>query len=699
MADFDDKQARPQAAPTTAAKRAPAPAPKRPLGIMTPHRTVPKPTHSLDAPKRPMRPIQSDQAGSDPHSNTANEYDQVVVTNVVAAQRVLDELVRDLDSQRPPGASSVADRLARANLYLQESLDTSVLATHTNRDLASAISSLDGARAEVERAVARHADPVLTQQTAQARDGLDRRVAVLRGNYDVTESGHHSTLRGSAHGDTPEIDAIRASLHLAEMVASRGFQRLLGTGGDFSHRLDSVQRTATTLVGHLGHAARILAGPLDNRARAALRPAVQAASAKVLLIDLWIATREGNARMRAAYAGVVSATNRARKGVGMGELGREAAEGYPADAVKSGKAEDQQMRSALSKYYGAWDSLEEVMCSGVREWYELAKLEDQQQPSFVLSLATALLTAALGNISGLVAKGLIRAAANDRVKQAAQEVWSNTYSDTYQSILGGALNEAIEKSGSATNLKALLYVRYGLEQICRGLRQQHCNKLSDQVAAGQHSVPDVEGLAAAVQKLEASKKAQMKFQSATEWVRYVAQSKLGGQEADGTRSEPTPDRITSPVSDLDGYFGSQSKDGEGGTPTSAPRDRTGTSGMFRVYATTYGDNPAYPTGMAIKKLNVSGLNREMANLLVDGPEVRCLDDLKVPKEVVLEFYFATIGGPSHPRLLLAIDEAGKVRDSKVVAGVASMVPDRNIAPDVWWNLLRRIPISRALVSH
>lgn len=398
--------------------------------------------------------------------------------------------------------------------------------------------------------------------------------------------------------------------------------------------------------------------------------------------------------MTTAFANAVAVANGARAGVGLGAVELEAARGFPEREEKEEKGETKAMTQATGDFADAWQNLELAMQEGVDRWFALASRTDQEHPSFLSSLASALITAALGNFGGLVAKALFEVAQGDKVKAAAQELVSNVVSDSAQAILGPALNAAIAESGSGSNLKALLYVRGGLKQICRGLKTAAVKKLNEQVAADMLSIAEVQGLEAAARRSEKTATDRLAHQSAVDWVRYVAQSSLRGSvdRGDAHVAHPNGTSVSNPVTNLSGYYGRYLSDYD-----RRPGNREGTAGVLRVHARTHTHDISPSYEPAIMRVEVNGMDSAMAEMLLDDPDIKTLDELKVPKEVHIEI------GPhrrdARPRVKLAVDELGHIKDFDAPPSKYhefAPIPGNDL--NAWWNIFRRLPLSKSLIN-
>lgn len=527
-----------------------------------------------------------------------------------------------------------------------------------------------------------------------------RRCSVSAGS--VTRAAYRPTLGRSKDVGAPEVDALGASLRLAEREAARGFQQLIGEGGDFSTRLAVVQRTAALVEGHVGHASLMMMSQFDDKQRAALRPAIEAASQQILLIKRWIDGRSGNAAMKEAFRSVVFAANGVRARVGLDAVDLDEARGFPERAFEAETKERGDMQAVAGQCVAGFRRLSSEMMSGVMQWFELARREEQHQPSFLASLAIALIKTAAGDLGGLLATKLFEVAEDEEIKGAIQMLLKKGASESSKLFAQPVLDRAIAESAkepTRPHLKALLYVQGGLTEICSRMEHEHVTKLHEQVAAGELSIPQVKGLETTALKAAKSARDIMSVRAATDWARYVAQSSLTGKREHGA-AHPTGKSVSTELTALDGYFGS-SFDRDGTGPAER-RSREGSAGMLYVFASTFGPDTGRgrilggpPT---INQIHVNGLNREMAELILSDPSVKTLDDVKVPKEVHIKFQ-VHLGRATYryPGLVLAIDETGRIRDF-------TTKPDEGTQPrtrgdvNLWWDMFRRLPISTSLVG-
>ncbi len=401
----------------------------------------------------------------------------------------------------------------------------------------------------------------------------------------------------------------------------------------------------------------------------------------------WLDGRQGNSAALKELYPILAPMNGVRERLGLGEVDLAEAKGFPEREEAEEVVEKGQMDQAARDYGEAWETLYEAMDEGVEQLYELAKKGEQNKPSFGQALLSALLTAAAGNVLGVIAKGLFAVAADDAVKAAIAELVNAVVSDTSQAVIAPAIGEVIAGAGDDVDLKALLFVRGGLKEICRRTKSQHVKALNGKIATGKMSVAQVRGAESAVRKSEKAAMTRLKSASATDWVRYVAQSSVGGDQSKGVGGS-----VSGNVTNLDNYYGESVPSG----PRQAAYRRgthEGAAGMLRVEVMTYEHSISGPASglVDIREINANKLNKEMAELLLAGENVKTLNDLKVPKEVHVKYkVFKGRNTYDYPTLKMVVDEDGGVQESLPEEGAPT---DTSV-----WQDIRKAPINPSMIK-
>ena len=624
--------------------------------------------------------------------------DQVIYTNIVAAQNELDELVKYLEKAKQADIEQIKTKLGRASLYLMEAVETMPQSSASSSKIAGALASLLAVETRVDNFIHLKAVGDPPEDNAAYEDlrtgllarFLEREGKLMRKFGVPSKPDHKSTVGRLKDEQKPEVEAVKASLNLAAIEAQRGYELLINHTGDFQARVEIVRNTSNLAYSHIGHATAMTSSGFDEKQKAQLVPATEAVSKPLLLMKRWMDKRQGNAKMVSSFANLLLAINGTRANLGLNALELNPASDFPEREEAEETLEKGAMDSAVGKFAEAWESLSAAMEEGVEQWYELAKKGDQKKPSFGQALLSALITAAAGNLLGVIAKGMITVADDDVIKQAIQDMASGIASDASQSIAGPAINEGIAKAGEDPSLKALLFVRTGLKAMCRNLKSTNVSKLHDNVAKGKYSIAQVQGMEKCTRKTEGAAVEKLKVQSATDWVRYVAQSTLGKKVEGGENS------VSNEVTDLgDQYYG-EVVDGGARIGKNRIGNKQGTAGMLRVEVR---DNKDWDFAresrgkLYIEKIDVNGLNPEMAKLILQ--DAKTLDDVKVPKEVHIEHLVDISRGRSNthvrPYVRMAINENGVIKHTHS----DEHAPD-NAASS--WELIRKLPINPGLAE-
>jgi len=635
-----------------------------------------------------------------PPPETLSDADQVVHANIVAAQNELEEVL-NLASGAKVDVKQLDAKIAQASLFLGEAVSTMPQSNANSGKIDAALTSLYGYQTRVDNLVhirALNGDKDSAAYEAIRQGSLAqflRAEGVLMRRFGIpAKPTFDATLGKGKDADAPEIDAIKASLQLADVQTKQGFDQLSSHAGDATGRDAIVRAVAGQIYGHISHAS-LMSGTLDLNQKAAIKPNIEAVSANVLLIKRWMDGRQGNKAMIDAFSNVLLALNSARANVGLNAVDLAEAKGFPEREVAEEVVEKGKMDAAVGKFAEAWQSLESAMEEGVEQWFELAKKSENNKPSFAENLLSALITSAVGNLGGAVMKAMFQVAKDDAVMVALQDIAKGVTTDAGKTIFGPAIKEAISNSGEGVPLRSLLFVRSGLKQICRSMKSAHVTELHDKVARGELSIAQVQGLEVAARGAEAQAQEKLKFQSATEWVRYVAQAGMRGQSQaheNGYNEGKTADGAT----DLGGFFGTAHEGGR-----SYPAGRTGDheneemAGVLRIEVRAYEQGITGRTSgvLDITKLDVTGLNKEMAVLILSDPSIKTLDDVKVPKMVVVEFAVPLRrASVAHPKLMFVVDERGRIRDSKTVRDERHKDVDAPENSSIWQDI-RTLPVS------
>jgi hypothetical protein len=176
---------------------------------------------------------------------------------------------------------------------------------------------------------------------------------------------------------------------------------------------------------------------------------------------------------------------------------------------------------------------------------------------------------------------------------------------------------------------------------------------------GELSIAKVNELEAAARGAEKTGNASLKFQSAVEWSKYMARS--GMRDESSEKSGETKDGAT----DMGGYFG--------------------------TYVPSRPRQAAYRANN-IDSIDVNGMNDEMTELLESDPSIKTLDDMKVPKEVWVQYkVHLWRADNAYPTLKFAVDEMGRVKDSLAVQDQDTDPPgDVSV-----WEQVRKLPIPKS----
>jgi hypothetical protein len=618
-----------------------------------------------------------------------SDADKVVETNVRAAQNMVEELLA-LASDEHVDVKKLDSKLTRATLYLNEAVATMGEANANSGNIEAALASLSDYETKLQnlihmRALAQRPDSAAyedlrhepMQQFLLAEGTLMRRFGIPAKPAPV------ATLGKGKDAGAPEVDAIEASLHLAEVHAKQGFDQLVAQGGTVTQR-DSIVKAATLQIyAHVSHATT-MSNALDPEHRAALKPSIDAVSTNLLLMKRWMDGREGNKVMIDTFAPVLIQLNGVRNTVGLDAVDLEAAKGFPEREEAKEVNEHRDMDGAVNTYGQAWESLSRAMETGVDDWFDLAQKAKENKPSFVEKLLEGLVDGVFGIIGGKISEALFEAAAKE-VKEHLIEISTEVIKGGGQGILMLALEAGKKEGAKETDLKALHSVRGSMKAICRGLEAQHVIALNKQRSSGELSISNVNELEAAARGAEKTANASLKFQSAVEWSKYMARAGMGGESGE------TKDGAT----DMGGYYGTYVPSGPRQAAYRA-NNHEGTAGVLRVKVKDYEPGIAGHSGvLSIDSIDVNGMNDEMTELLKSDPSIKTLDDMKVPKEISVEYKVhlqrATV---AHPTLKFAVDEMGRVKDSLAVQDDDTDPPgDTSV-----WDQVRKLPIPKSEAS-
>ena len=620
-----------------------------------------RPTSTLDAPSGVFGGPSVVGAKSGATAQPEDLRERAIHANIVAAQNELDELAAEIKSTQAD-QKRIEHKLTRAGLYLLEADQSHDNESESFR-VSEAIASLDATfQRGFSGEIWMHDDTAQGKAIDRARQLVKARTLTLLRRYKVLPSGiPKPTVGRGLDARAPEVAALKASLSLAMAESDHHLQALIGAPRDSSKRDELVAAAVEAIRPHTGHASMMMLRDFDQGQRTELTPIIEAVSAKVILLKRWIDGRTGNAQMRSRFYGVVATMNGLRDRVGLGALDRLTAllpEGEEAEERDEGTA----MVAAKDNFADAWNSLYHAMDEGVEHWFELAKKQKEHSPSFLEGLATALITAALGNVGGLLVKSMFSVAESQVVKAAIQELSAGVMTDASQAIINPSVSEAMSKSGSDPDLKALLFVRGGLKQLCRELKSANITTLNNQVAAGTQSIADVQGLEKSTRAATKDATEKLKVQSAVDWARYVAQSTLG------SASQPVSGGVSADVTNMKNYFSDDSRDHarHAGRASKRYGDYTKTAGVLNVTIYDFDERINGRIGVPhIEDIGINDMNAEMLELITS--KAKTLGDVKVPIELTVRFkvYTGTRSHYRHPELYMAIDERGEIRDYKI----------------------------------
>ena len=619
-----------------------------------------------------------------------SDADQVVDTNIRAAQNEVEELLA-IAADEKVDVKKLDSKLARATLYLDEAAGTMGESNAKSGTIEAALASLLAYETNLQNLI--HMRALNPGPNSAAYDALRgepmqhflHSEGVLMRRYGIPASAAaRPTIGRGKDGGAPEVAAIEASLHLAEVHAKQGFDQLAAQSGDVKARDAIVKATAAQITGHLSHA-NLMSALLDPKQKEAIKPAVEAVSTNVLLMKRWMDGRTGNKAMINTFASVLASLNGARANVGLDAVDQEQATGFPEREEAEEVVEKGNMTAAVNDCTKAWGSLSGAMQGGVDDWYELAKVAKENKPGLVDALLDGLIDGVAGLVGGGIAKRLFEVAAEE-VREQLTEMSAEVMKAGLKDITKTALEAGKAEGGKEKDLKALMAVRGSMKAVCRGFEGKHVEQLNAQVAAGELSIAQVNDLTAAAKAAEGKANADLRFRSATEWSKYMAQA--------GVRDEATGNTGVAKdgATDMRGYYGTYHP----AEPREAPyraNNHEGAAGVLRVKVLNYepGIN-GNDDVLSIDSLDVNGMNDEMKELLLSDESIKTLGDVKVPMEVSVKYkvplHRATV---AHPTLKFAVDEKGHVKDSMTVQDHDTDPPgDISV-----WDKIRKLPVSKS----
>lgn len=619
-----------------------------------------------------------------------SEADQLVDTNIRAAQNEVEELLA-IAADEKVDVKKLDSKLARATLYLDEALGTMGESNAKSSTIESALASLLAYETKLQnlfhiRAISNgpNAAAYATLREEPMRHFLHSEGQLMRRYGIPAKAAADPTIGKGKDGGAPEVTAIEASLHLAEVHAKEGFDQLANQTGDVKQRDAIVKATAAKIYGHLNHA-MVMGALLDPKQKEAIKPAIEAVSTNVLLMKRWMDNRTGNKGMITAFAGVLATLNGVRADVGLDAVDQEAVKGFPEHEEAEETLEKGAMTAAVNKCTAAWTALEGAMQTGIDDWFDLAQVAKEKKPSFVATLLEGLVDGVAGLIGGELSKRLLEVAAEE-VREQLIEISTEVMKAKLKEIATAGLEAGKKEGGAEKDLKALHAVRGSMRSLCSGFHTEHVKKLNDQVAAGELSIAQVGDLEAAANAAKEQATADLKFRSATEWAKYMARA---GVRDDATgNSGVTKDGAT----DMGGYYGTYHP-AEPREPAYRANNHEGTAGVLGVQVKNYEPGLTGQSDVLTNlSLDLNGMNDELRDLLFSDESVKTLGDVKVPMEVSVEYKVALQRGTvAHPKLRFAVDEKGRVRDRMTVKDHDEEPPgDISI-----WDKIRQLPVPKS----
>lgn len=620
-----------------------------------------------------------------------SDADQVVDTNITAAQNEVEELLAVATKDKDKvDVKMIESKLARATLYLDEAAATMGESTAKGGRIEAALASLMEYEAKLQNLLhlgALNPGPHQAQYEALRQEPMQHFLhseGVLMRRFGIPAAAAPvPTIGRGKDGGAPEVAALEASLRLAEIHAKEGFKQLADSK-DVKQRDSIVKGTTNEIYGHLNHAF-LMTALLDPQQKEAIKPALEAVSANVLLMKRWMDGREGNKQMIDTFARVLGSLNGARGNVGLDAVEKAEVKGFPEGEEAEEANERHDMEAAVNKCTDAWNTLSRTMETGVDDWFDLASKAKEHKPGFVDKLLEGLVDGVVGVIGGGIAKRMFEFAAEE-VKEQLTEITTEVAKAGLKEIAAPALEAGKQEGGKEPDLKALHAVRGSMKAVCRGMQTEHVSALNKQVAAGELSIAKVNELEAATRGAEKSANADLKFRSATEWSKYMAQA--GVRDTATGNTGVTPDGAT----DMSKYYGTYHP----AEPREAPyraNNHERTAGVLRVKVLNYEPGiTGHSDVLSIDSIDVNGMNDDMKDLLLSDESIKTLGDVKVPKEISVVYKVPlqrmTV---AHPTLKFAVDEKGRVRDSMTVQDHDTDPPgDTSI-----WEKVRNLPISKS----
>lgn len=587
---------------------------------------------------KPVGSIGQAQLDADPKASkapTTEARDQVCYTNIIAAQNQLDELLAKLKSagKKPPAVGEISQSIVNAALFMAEANGSSFEIGKPTELLTAAMSSCSQTIVEVQAALTLldddHKLVPLTQlgQVMKSEAPLAKKLGA-----SAAKGARVSTLSKGLDGKMPEVEAVKASLHLVDLEAQRGFDGLAATptldkGGSDQARIGVINTTVQLTAHHLSTVASLLPSFQPDQL-AALKPSVEAASASFLRMQRWVVGRSAKTNMLIPFSPATSQLNVVRTFFKLPAFDLDGLDHFSVREEEEEKDEGKMVESAKSDFERAWNIMHHAMNDGIDQWFELAQLDDSKQPSFMETLLASAIDFAAGKVGnmmvGMILKGLNMKEKDSEKAKGVMEKGVELLSGKAAAALG--IGEA--SSSPKPDMKSLVAVRAGLKAAVGQVHEGVGANFQDQIAKSTIGVASMKSMTAAVNGAMAKAPEQQKVIATGEWVRYTARAglKAGGiDQKDGAAT-----------TNLEGYYGhmTQASYGKGGHPAERVGSHQGSVGMLRVEAKDFaGFNDPLKGAVRITKFDLNGLNQELNEILLGDPGALELKDVKVPKEI------------------------------------------------------------------
>lgn len=283
------------------------------------------------------------------------------------------------------------------------------------------------------------------------------------------------------------------------------------------------------------------------------------AAERVLAVMTWIMSRTGNARMRSRFEQAVRVVDGALR-----SLSRDPVTAHHTPALRgkeSFEADDEKkdlLQAQQDHAIALRDLRDAKIIRGIEPFDDLAALEDNPQPSFIVEIAKAVLVATLGHLAG-GALGLAMKSIGKGGREALSrmsEHFKNVTIDSVQGIGAEAADQALADTNKDKNAKskARTFFVAGLKSAVGKEQSQHEQLISIETRDGIATAASIRAETATLRAMEKEIGAIYLQRASAGWASYLAQhalGKTGSHDPSGRQASNMKNFLGEPQRDAD----------------------------------------------------------------------------------------------------------------------------------------------------